>query len=157
MSYDIRSAQDLSGAIYKINEKFYKPSSENIIYLEELCNENFVAYIISLRDAYSHLVKAFEYSDFSSSDEVSKINMQLERYSSHLERLLYDTYQKIISAKSHELWSILPEEQKGAIKTQLALKIKDLRIISDSSTYDEKIEGYKKIIDFIEEAYKKRY
>jgi len=157
MAYDIRSAQDLFNAICKINEKFYKPSSENIIYLEELCNENYVAYIISLRDACSHLVKAFDYTDFSSPDNLDKLNKQLERYSSHLERLLFDTYQKIISTKSHELWSILPDEQKGAIKTQLAIKIKDLRIVSDSTTNDEKVEGYKKIIDFIEEAYHKRY
>jgi len=36
-------------------------------------------------------------------------------------------------------------------------KIKELRIVSDSTVNDEKIEGYKKIIDFIEEAYNKRY
>jgi hypothetical protein len=42
MAYNIRSAQDLFTAVCETNKKFYKPSSENIIYLEELCNENFI-------------------------------------------------------------------------------------------------------------------
>jgi|TergutMp193P3_1026864.scaffolds.fasta_scaffold134758_2 hypothetical protein len=157
MGFEYRTHQDLCGIISGINEKFYKPASENIIYLEELTGENAIAYIIALRDAYSHLVKIFEFQNILTHDNVVKIERQLERYSSHLERLLFDTYQKIISVKSHDLWAILPEEQKRTVKTQIAIKIKDLRIVSDSISNDEKIEGYVKIIDFIEEAYNKKY
>jgi len=143
VSYNISSAQDLFNAIHDINVKFYKPACENVVYLEELCDENFIAYMVSLRDAFSHIAKIFEYADFSSKKE--EIYRQLDRYSGHLERVLFDTYQKIISVKSRELWSSLPKEQIGAIKTQIAKKIVELRIVSDSISIDEKIEGYKKI------------
>lgn len=147
--------EQLHELIKEINKKFYIPCCENIIYLEEICDENAIAYVISLRDSYSHLVKIYEVNDINTHDNKVKIERQLERYSSHLERLLFDTYQKIISIKSHELWSQLPEKDKPAIKSQVALEIKSLRIVADEATTDQKIEGYKKIIDLIEDIFKK--
>ena len=155
MSFEFRTHQDLYELIQKINNKFYIPCCENIIYLEEICNENAIAYVISLRDSYSHLAKIYEVSDITTHDNRLKIERQLERYSSHLERLLFDTYQKIISFKSSELWGQLPEKDKIAVKTQIALEIKNLRIVADETTTDQKIEGYKKIIDLIEDIFKK--
>ena len=155
MRFEYTTHQDLHNLIRQINEQFYKPSCENIVYLEEITNENTIAYIISLRDAYSHLVKVFEVSDIAAHDNKIKIGRQLERYSSHLERLLFDTYQKIISIKSNELWAQIPDKKIIAIKTQIALEIKKLRIVADGTTIDQKIEGYKKIIDLIEDIFKK--
>ena len=43
-SYNIGSAHDLFNVIRNINVKFYKPACENVVYLEELCEENFIAY-----------------------------------------------------------------------------------------------------------------
>ena len=155
MAFVFKTHQDLYELIQKINTKFYIPCCENIIYLEEICDENAIAYIISLRDSYSHLVKIYEVNDITTHDNKSKIERQLERYSGHLERLLFDTFQKIISIKSHELWSQLSEKDKPAIKSQVALEIKNLRIVADESTTDQKIEGYKKIIDLIEDIFNK--
>jgi len=155
MGFEYRTHQDLCGIIGEINERFYKPASENIVYLEELTGENTIAYIIALRDAYSHLVKIFEFRDILTHDNRAKIERQLERYSGHLERLLFDTYQKIIDLKSHELWKIIPDKDKMTIKTQLALEVKKHRIVDDGTTIAQKIEGYKKIIDLIESIYEK--
>jgi len=155
MAFDFKIPQDLFGIIQKINNKFFRKACENIVYLEELSNENYIAYMVSLRDAYSHLVKLFESSDFSSLDQKAKIERQLERYSSHLERLLFDTYQKIFSIKAGELLKTIPENQVFTIKTQLAMEMKRLRIVDDGTTIDAKIEGYEKIIVFIEDIYKK--
>ena len=155
MGFEFRTHQDLCEIIRGINEKFYKPACENIIYLEEICSENAIAYMVSLRDAYSHLVKVLEVENISAHDNKAKIERQLERYSGHLERLLFDTYQKIISVKSSELWGILSDKNKIAIKSQVASEIKKLRIVDDGTAIDQKLEGYKKIIDFIEAAYKK--
>ena len=155
MAFEYHTHQDLFRVINGINERFYKPASENIIYLEELSNENAIAYIISLRDAYSHLVKIYELDDILAHDSRLKIERQLERYSAHLERLLFDTYQKIISIKSSELWKIIPDNEKTAVKSQVALEVKKQRVVDDGTTIVQKIEGYKNIIDFIENAYKK--
>ena len=155
MGFEYRTHQELCGLISGINEKFYKPASENTIYLEELTGENTIAYIIALRDAYSHLVKIFEFHDIFTHDNRAKIERQLERYSGHLERLLFDTYHKIIDLKSNELWRIIPVKDKGAIQAQLALEIKNQRVVDDGTTVDQKLEGYKKIIDLIESIYKK--
>jgi len=155
MAFEYHTHQDLFGIINGINERFYKPASENIVYLEELCNENAIAYIISLRDAYSHLVKIFEFDDILAHDNRLRIERQLERYSAHLERLLFDTYQKIISIKSSELWKILSDKDKAAVKSQVALEVKKQRVVDDGTTIAKKIEGYINIIDFIENTYKK--
>jgi hypothetical protein len=155
MAFAFKTHQDLYELIQKINKKYYIPSCENIIYLEEICDENAIAYVISLRDSYSHLIKIYEVNDINTHDNKAKIERQLERYSSHLERLLFDTYQKIISIKSNELWNQLPVRDKPAIKSQIALEVKNQRIVADEATTDEKIEGYKKIIDLIEEIFKK--
>ena len=155
MGFEYRTHQELCEIIRGINEKFYKPASENTIYLEELTRENAIAYIIALRDAYSHLVKIFEFQDISTHDNKIKIERQLERYSGHLERILYDTYQKIIDLKSNELWRIIPVKDKVAIQTQLALEIKKQRIVDDGTNTNQKLEGYKNIIDLIETIYKK--
>jgi len=155
MAFEYHTHQDLFGIISVINKRFYKPASENIIYLEELCNENAIAYVISLRDAYSHLVKIFELDDILAHDNKCRIERQLERYSAHLERLLFDTYQKIISIKSSELWKILSDKDRATVKSQVALEVKKQRVVDDGTTIDQKIEGYKIIIDLIENAYKK--
>ena len=155
MYFEFKTSQDLFEIVSKMNENFYKPAIENIVYLEELCNENAIAYMVALRDAYSHLVKIFEFTGSFTHDNKLKIERQLERYSGHLERLLFDTYQKIVSVKSRELWKILPEKQIGPIKTQMAMMIKKQRIVDDGTTIEQKLEGYKQIIEFIEETYKK--
>jgi len=147
--------EQLHELIQKINNRFYIPCCENIIYLEEICNENAIAYVISLRDSFSHLVKIYDVDNLTAHENKIKIERQLERYSGHLERLLFDTYQKIISIKTCELYSQLSDKDKITVKTQIALEVKNLRVVADETTTDEKIEGYKKIIDLIEEIFKK--
>jgi hypothetical protein len=155
MAFEYHTHQGLFEIVNGINERFYKPASENIIYLEEISNENAIAYMVALRDAYSHLVKIFEFHDSLAHDNRLRIERQLERYSGHLERLLFDTYQKIISIKSSELWKILPDKEKPTIKSQVALEVKNQRVVDDGNTVAQKIEGYKNIIAFIENAYRK--
>lgn len=155
MGFEFNNHQDLFGIIRSVNDKYYKPACENIFYLEELCNENAIAYMTSLRNAYSHLVNALGYEDILAQENKITIIQHLTLYSDHLELLLLDTFQKIIGVKSKELYAAIPEKDKPAVRTQLAMEIKRLRIADDEITTEEKIDGYSKAIDFIEDTFNK--
>jgi len=150
---DYENHQELFEKINRVNELYYIPASKNIAYLQKHKEETSIVYAIALRDAYSHLAKIFEYQDILANK--AKIVRQLERYMGHLEAMLYDTFLKIIKMKSDALFSQLREGDKPKIKNQLAIKLKNVRMVDDKIDIQDKIEDFEKIISFIEDVYTK--
>jgi len=96
MNYEYGNLDGLLALICDINRKYYRPAIENIIYLEELNDCNLVIYIANLRDAYYHLVSILDYDNIFLYDNKTKIHQNIIQYSDHLERIVFDTYQKIV-------------------------------------------------------------
>jgi hypothetical protein len=149
MVLNYNTKEELYNQICHINKKYYGPLSANIIYLEELTHKNQVAFVIALRDAYSHLAMVFSVDDVLSPDGKENIQNHLSKYSSHLERALLDSYIKIASIEYRYLIAILPRKDGLAIKPQIARKIKELRIMTLDN--DKKITGYYELIKYIED------
>jgi hypothetical protein len=147
---EYRNLDELVALIRDINKKYYNPAVENIIYLEELKDSNFVIYIAGLRDAYCHLVSILDYDNIFLHDNKTRIQQNIIQYSDHLQRILFDTYQKIVSEKARELWMALEEKDKVPVKAQVARELKRLRIVDQNLSTGEKIEGYRALIKFIE-------
>jgi hypothetical protein len=157
MIVEYHDLEGLFSAIRKINTRYYKRVNANIIYLEELTKTNQIVYITQLRDAYSHLVEIFAFDDVSLPKNKAIIQSQLDRYSGHLERLLHDTYLKIVNEKYKILLGILPPNDVGAVRTQIAERISTLRVVDPASTNEKKIAGYISLIEFIEDVFNKFY
>jgi hypothetical protein len=149
MTFSYNSIEELYGLISHISKKYYEPLSANIIYLEEYTHKNQVAFIIELRDAYSHLAMVFSVDNVLASDKKEIIQSHLSKYASHLERALLDSYIKIASIEYRYLMAILPRKDGIAIKPQIAQTIKDLRIMTLDN--DTKITGYCALIKYIED------
>ena len=150
---DYQNHQGLLDKIRYINKVYYEPAARNIVYLERCKREVSAIYAVALRDAYSHLVKVFEYDDILEAENKTRIVRQLERYLGHLEELLYDTYLNIIKIKSDELFAQLPKGDWPKIKKQLSEQIQKVRTVNDHIAIEQKIERFEKIIRFIEEVF----
>jgi len=150
---DYQNHQELLEKIHHINELYYEPAAKKIIYLEKRNKELSVVYAVALRDAYSHLVKIFEYDDILEAENKTRIVRQLERYLGHLEALLYDTYLSIIKKESDKLLAKLRKGDQPKVKNQLALQVQNARMVYDRIDIQQKIDGFEKIISFIEKAY----
>jgi hypothetical protein len=140
--------EELYELISGINRKYYMQLLSNILYLEEYLNRNLVVYLTVLRDTHAHLAVIFNFKNVLDPKTKEKVSIQLGKYSGHLERGVLDTFAKIAGYKKNYLLSVCKD--KGAMKAQLALKISQLRVIDSGS--DEKIEKYKELIRYLDEA-----
>jgi hypothetical protein len=147
---DYQNHHDLLKKIRHINRVYYEPAAANILKLQKNSGEMDAKHAVSLRDAYSHLAKIFEYEDIMAADNKAKIARQLERYLGHLEELLYDTYLKIIKKKTKDLLPNLYDKYNPKIKKQLAEKKQKVRMVDDKTPIEQKIENFNEIIRFIE-------
>jgi hypothetical protein len=154
MDFEYSTHEELFNIIKQINEKYYARFNANILYLEELGDRVYVVYIIELRDAYSHLVRIFDYDIFS---EAGKRNVRhhLNKYASHLQRGLFDTFRKILALELSSLKKSIHRNDVNAIETQIARKAADLRIMDAKHSIDQRIEGYVDMMDFISKIRKK--
>jgi hypothetical protein len=151
--FEFDGLEQLFSLIRNINNKYYEQLSANIIYLEELTNTNYIAYIIELRDAYSHLVKILSYDDISTKGNKDNIQKHLDRYSGHLERLLLDSYRKIINEKYKMLVNILrPKKKIAEVDAKIAEMLKSLRGMNDALPAEKKINEYNNIIKYIDDT-----
>jgi hypothetical protein len=150
MDYEYNNLEELLSLIRDINNKYYKPTIENIIYLEELNNCNLIACIVSLRDAYDHLVKILSYQNIFQHDNKIRIKKNITNYEDHLQRTLFDTYQKILSGKLGYLQRTLKQKDKDTVRMQVALELKRLRLVDQNMSTADKIVGYRALIDFID-------
>ena len=153
MDFEYSSNEGLLELIRQINVKYYERFNANILYLEELADKIFVIYIIELRDAYSHLVRIFDYDILS---EQGKKNVQehLSKYITHLQRGLLDTFRKILALEYKSLINAIHRNNIKAIELQIAKEASLLRIM-DNNPVDKRIDGYVKLMDFISEIRKK--
>jgi hypothetical protein len=94
MNLEYSSGDELIELIRQINLNYYERLNANILFLEELSDRIFVIYIIELRDAYSHLVRIFNY-DIHSPNGKKNVQSHLGEYVTHLQRGLLDTFRKI--------------------------------------------------------------
>jgi len=149
---DYNDHQGLLDKIRYINEAYYKPAAKNIDELEK-SGISYSRYSITLRDAYSHLAKIFEYQNIIDVDNKAKITRQLERYLGHLEELLYDTYLKRIKDEEDELFKRLRPGDKPEVKMQLALRLKKVRTVDDNIDVRQRIKDFEEIRDYINNVY----
>jgi len=154
MDLEYSSCDGLFELIRQINFKYYGLLNSNILYLEEVRGTNYVAYIIELRDAYSHFVRVFDYDVMS---EQGKRNVQshLASYANHLRRGVLDTFQKILEVEVELLAEVVPERDMVAIKHQLAIEMHRGRIMDIGISVDDRIEGYKDLLSYISTVRKK--
>lgn len=145
MTYN--SYPELFRLIGKINEEYYYPAIENIIYIEEATNENYIIYVIELRNALSHLARLHTHLDIFKDKE--KILQDLIRYSGHLEKLAIETTRKINHLYLKELKNILKNADYTRVSTQIAIETKKLRLGKNDEN-DKTLKGYQDIRDYIE-------
>jgi hypothetical protein len=148
MDFEYSTYEELFNLIGQINSKYYERFNANILYLEELSDRIYVVYITTLRDAYSHLVRIFDY-DVLSEDGKKNIRHHLGEYVAHLQRGLMDTFGKIRAIEFRTLKASVHKNNVKAVEIQIAKEAAKLRIMDKNLSFDERIEGYDKLIDFI--------
>ena len=150
MELNYTSCEEFNSLIKEINDKYYERFNANILFLEELNDRIFVIYIIELRDAYSHLIRVYDYDILS---EQGKKNVQhhLEKYVSHLQKGLLDTFRKILALEFKFLMNSITYRDKKAIVYQIAKKTHELRIMGKDISVDNRIEGYKSLLEHMAE------
>jgi len=151
---EFNSADELTELIRQINLKYYKLLNENIFYIEEREDSIYFVYLVSLKDAYSHLVKVFDYDILS---PIGKKNAysQLLLYTDHLQEGVMDTFRKIVELEWNSIKEKIPKKELDVIKVQVALKTSQLRVKEDGVTIEHRIEGYKSLLDYLAEIRKK--
>lgn len=132
----------------EISDK-YVIASANIIYLEELQQVNYVVFITQFRDVLTHLSNIYLADDILVSKEY--ILVQLERAKGHLERLCIDTYLKITELLLKKVRAKARGKAVISLETQIALKVKELRMTDKSLTFEQKCSGYRELIKMQEE------
>ena len=154
MNFEYSSGEELTELIRQINVKYYDRFNANILFIEELADRIFVVYIIVLRDAYSHLVRLFDYDILS---EQGKKNVQnhLGEYVSHLQRGLLDTFRKILALEYKSLKKVIHRNNIQAIEYQVAQKAASLRVMDGNNSVDRRIDGYMELMGFISDIRKK--
>lgn len=148
MVFEYSTYEELFNLIRQINESYYTRFNANILYLEELGDRIYVIYIIEQRDAYSHLVRIFDYDIFSEKGK-KNVNHHLSEYVSHLQRGLFDTFRKILALETESLLKSIHRNDVEAVKMQIATQAANLRIMNKTQSIDQRIEGYITLMDFI--------
>jgi hypothetical protein len=153
MEFEYNNPAKLLEIIRDINIRYYTPFNANILYLEERTQKNYIAFIIELRDAHSHLVRVFDY-DIITPQGRSNVQEHLGAYVSHLRRGLLDSYVKIVAIENKRLMKSIHKNNVAAIELQIAQKASELRIMDKGNPIDQRIEGYKNFLRFISDIRK---
>ena len=83
----------------------------------------YVIYIIVLRDAYSHLVRVFDYDILTEQGKKNAIG-HLKEYVDHLQRGLLDTFRKILALELKSLKKVIHRNNKNVVEYQIAQHIR---------------------------------
>jgi hypothetical protein len=148
MAFEYNSLVELYAHISSITKKYYLSLTANIFYIEELTQKNQVALMVALRDANAHLSLILSCDNPLGLDVKEYMMEHLQKYSSHLERAFLDSFIKIAEIKFGYLLSVIPIRERNTIRLQVALKIRDLRVMT--LTNENKISGYVELIGFID-------
>jgi len=154
MDFEYSSSDELFKLIGQINSKYYERLNANILFLEQLTNSICTAHIIELRDAYSHLVKVFDY-DILSPEGKKNVQYHLSAYTGHLQRDLLDTFRKIVDLEFKFIKEYIPKKDVKAVESQIAYKAHEVRIMSEDISFDQKIDGFISLLSYISEIHKK--
>lgn len=152
---DYNTYEDFHNLVKDVLCDNYAVASANIIYLEELASTNYVIYLTQFRDILMHLTHIYEIDDIFSSTGKNDVLTQLERIKGHLERIVIDSYQKICVCLKEMIENSVQQSEWLTIKTQLAQRIKDLRISDTSVSFSERKENFQKLIEYMESAINK--
>jgi hypothetical protein len=153
MDIEYSTQEELFDLIRQINAQYYERFNANILYLEEIADRIYIIYIIELRDAYSHLVRIFDYDIFSEQGK-KNIRHHLGEYVTHLQRGLLDTFRKILAIELKSLLKSIRKNNVRAIEIQIAQRAADLRIMDEAHSVDKRIDGYIALMDYISEIRK---
>jgi hypothetical protein len=151
---EFNSADELAELIRQINMKYYTLLNKNICYIEEREDSIYFVYLVTLKDAYYHLVKVFDYDILS---PIGKKNAysELLLYTDHLQEGVMDTFRKIVELEWNSIKEKIPKKELNVIKVQVAQKTSQLRIKEEGVTIDHRIEGYKSLLDYLAEIREK--
>ena len=152
---DYNTYEDFHNLVKDVLCDNYAVASANIIYLEELASTNYVIYLTQFRDVLMHLTHIYETENIFDSTRKSDVLTQLERIKGHLERIVIDSYQKICVCLKEMIENSVQQSEWLTIKTQLAQRIKDLRISDTSVSFSERKENFQKLIEYMESAINK--
>jgi len=154
MNLDFTTRDELDELIRQINTNYYERFNANILYLEELADEIFVIYIIELRDAYSHLVRIFDY-DINNQDGKRNAQQHLGEYVGHLQNGLLDTFRKILEKEYVSARKVIQKNNLRVFDQYIAQEASRLRIMSDENSVDNRITGYIELMKYLSETRKK--
>jgi len=154
MDFEYSTAEDLFEHIRQTNVNYYERFNANILFIEELTNKIFVVYIIELRDAYSHLIRVFDY-DILSDQGKKNVQFHLSEYVTHLQRGLLDTFRKILALELKSLLKTIHRNNVKAVEYQIAQEAYKLRVMSKDTTVDQRIKGYLSLLDYMSNIRKK--
>jgi hypothetical protein len=154
MELDFSSSDELNELIRQINLKYYERLNANILYLEELNDQIFIIYIIELRDAYSHLVRVHDY-DINNPDGRRNIQSHLEKYINHLQNGLLDTFRKILEVEYKSARKAVHRNNVRSFDHYVAQKASELRVMNETNTVDNRIDGYIELLRYLSETREK--
>jgi len=151
---EFNSVDELMELIRQINMKYYTYLTKNICYIEEYEDRIYFVYLVTLKDAYSHLVKVFEYDVLSPAGK-KNARSHLFLYVDHLQEGVMDTFRKIVDLELKSVKESIPKKELKAIEVQVAQKTSELRVTDKGVTIDHRIDGYKSLLDYLAEIRKK--
>jgi len=153
MNLDFTTIDELNELIRQINVRYYELFNANILYLEELADKNYVIYIIELRDAYSHLVRVFDY-DINDQNGRSNVQQHLGKYIVHLQRGLLDTFRKILEIEYSSARKTVRTNNIRAFDQYIAQEAAKLRVMDEKHSVDDRINGYKELMTYLSKTRK---
>ena len=147
------SHEELHNLIKSVLDDNYAIAAANIVYLEELTKKSYVIYMTQFRDILTHLSHIYELDNLFEEETKNAVLSQLERIKGHLERIVIDSYQKICACHLQTIGDTVHAKEWPAIKTQIAQRIRDLRISKPdvaSISFREKKENFQELIRYME-------
>jgi hypothetical protein len=153
MDFNFSSAAELNELVRQINKKYYERLNANILYLEEIEDKIFIIFIIEYRDAYSHLVRVF---DYDINTDIGKHNalQHLEKYVNHLQKGLLDTFRKILEVEYKSARKTVHKNNIRAFDQYIAQKATSLRVMNETNTIDNRIDGYIELLQYLSDTRK---
>lgn len=150
---DFNNYEELHKLIAEVVDEKYKIAIANITYLEEIDNKCYVIYMTQFRDVLNHLSRIYSCEDIVSSK--AEITEQLERISGHLERVVIDSFRKITDSLLRNVLATCKPRDKNAFRIQIAQEVRDLRLSNQEVSFEDKLEGFQKMVEYLEELLKK--
>jgi len=113
----------------------------------------YLLYIIELRDAYSHLVRIFDY-DINDKKGKRKMQQHLEKYISHLQKGLLDTFRKILAIEYSAARKTVRKNNARALDQYVAQEAARLRVMNEENSVDNRINGYIELMEYLSKTRK---